>query len=555
MRLNNNAEAIQQEFGFDPQERLLFANIRRDAVKIVRPIIAERDDEKLLLVRQQETASVLFAGVPQERVRFHSEWIAFDRRIVAGYEVAEDLSSLIWDLAGDEQVSLAPGICYAHLQEIERRATDRARVEVEADPCDTAPVSVYELTEQEVEARFRAWREQGVAFGRDFAGRFPGLEGIEEYFDAQTDTRFSALGELAQDQGVDGVYLAAPPNFSEVTGRRDAEGLGALWVPATGKVLVLAEDAAPGFAGTPVARFASRAEALRELLPGTALGVEEEHITASFARSLEAAGLGLTNVSVPLGSWRDLRDVEDLPFVLIACRASTHAMEGALQKLSDRLEAGQDSSEDVLYADYLAGIQEFRVEQGVPFAIEPYFVNQHASDRTLFPTTPTDAPITKDSVCVELDTGVKVTIDGVVLATSDMGRSLPLTPGAAQAYDTLTRVIREHIIPSIRPGVAMSQVHADAVDTLTAVRGELEEAGLLAADTDFVSWYNKRNVGHLMGKQESFANELRPGYTHVLRVGDYGAAETPWRFGETGISTEDLWFIGRDRTFTLTLSE
>ena len=100
----------------------------------------------------------------------------------------------------------------------------------------------------------------------------------------------------------------------------------------------------------------------------------------------------------------------------------------------------------------------------------------------------------------------------------------------------------------------MEDVHAQALDSLTDVRGDLETAGVLNQDTDFVTWYLKRNVGHLMGKQESFANELRPGYRHVLRVGDYGAAETPWRFGTIGISTEDLWFIGEDRTFTLTLS-
>lgn len=44
--------------------------------------------------------------------------------------------------------------------------------------------------------------------------------------------------------------------------------------------------------------------------------------------------------------------------------------------------------------------------------------------------------------------------------------------------------------------------------------------------------YKKRNVGHLMGKQESFATELRPGHDHVLRVGD------------RTIGLEDMWFMG-----------
>ncbi|WP_449276999.1 M24 family metallopeptidase [Leucobacter sp. GX24907] len=551
MRLNNDSAAITEEFGFDPLARLLFTNIRRDSSKIVKPIIAELAEERLLLVRQQETASVLFAGAPRERVRFHSPWVTFDRRLVEGYEVAPNLAALVSELAGSDTVTLAPGIAYAHLQEL----AGGLNVEVEADPRDAEAVVVYELSEDEVLARFREWRDAGVAFGREFISAFPGLDGIEEYFSSEVDTRFSALAEVVEQIGVAGIYLGAPPNFSEVTARQDSESAGALWVPGTGKVLVIADAAEYGFAGIPVGRYDSRAEAVRALVPGGRLGVEEEWMTASSARALEATGLELVNASSKLGNWRDLRDAEDLPFMVIAARASTYAMENALERLGSKLQAGQESTEAELYGDYLAGIHDFRITHRIPFGIEPYFVNEHASDRTLFPTTPTDAPITAESGCVELDTGVKVTIDGVVVATSDMGRSLPLTAGAAQAYGVLTRVIREQIIPSIRPGVPMSQVHAEALESLTAVRGELEEAGLLEADTDFVSWYQKRNVGHLMGKQESFANELRPGYEHVLRVGDYGAAETPWRFGKIGISTEDLWFIGEDRTFTLTLGQ
>ena len=552
MRLTNDSEQIIDGYGFDPVRSLLFTNIRRDSSRIVKPIIAERGEQRTLLVRQQESGAILAAGVPRERVRFHTGWVTFDRRLVEGTDVAERLSALVAELAGDEPVELAPGIAYAHLQEFERHSG--LAVSVVADPADSAPVTVIELDADDVLARFAEWRAAAVAYGRGFVGRFPGLDGIEAYFDATTDTRFSALERLAGELGVDAFSLSAPPNFSEVTARRDAEGLSALWLPGDRRVFVIASDDEPGVAGRPVGRYASRAEAIRALVPGPALAVEEEWITASFAASLEDAGLEPRNASIPLGSWRDLRDVEDLPFQVIAARASTFAIESALGRLQRRLESGSPSSEDELYRDYLAAIQEFRARHEVPFAIEPYFTNLHASDRTLFPTPPIDAPITLESGCVELDAGVRVAIDGVVVATSDMGRTLPLTPGARRGYDTLTRVIRDRIIPSIRPGVPMSAVHERALDALTEVRGELEAAGLLEEDTDFVSWYRKRNVGHLMGKQESFANELRPGFPHVLRVGDYGAAETPWRFGALGISTEDLWFVGEDRTYTLTLS-
>lgn len=549
VRLSNDSELIRNEFGFDPVDRLLFTNIRRDSNKIVKPIVAESDGNLVLLSRAQETASVLFSGVPRHRVRFHSPWVTFDRRLVADYDVAPNLAALVTELAAGRKVSLAPGIAYAHLKEL----SGEIEVEIETGAREQSPVTVYAVDEAEVLAKFRGWREQGAAFGVEFVKQFDGLAGIERYITSDVDTRFEALAAVAE--GVDGVYIEAPPNFSEVTGVRDSEALGALWIPGSGRVLVIAEAADYSTVGAPVGSFASRAEAVKQLLPGTRLAVEEEWITASLAQSLINVGIDLTPASSKLGNWRDLRDVEDLPFQLIAARASTFAIERSLSLLDERLSAGKTSTEAELYADYLEGIHIFRVEKKVPFAIEPYFVNLHASDRTLFPTTPTDAQITSESGCVELDSGVKVSIDGVVLGTSDMGRSLPISDGAKLAYDTLTRVIREQIIPSIRPGVPMSDVHAAALESITAVRGTLEEAGLLAPETDFVTWYLKRNVGHLMGKQESFANELRPGYSHVLRVGDYGAAETPWRFGTIGISTEDLWFIGDDETFTLTLSE
>lgn len=547
VHLSNDSQLISSEFGFDPVDRLLFTNIRRDSNRIVKPIVADVGGKKVLLSRAQETASVLFSGVPRERVHFHSPWVTFDRRLVDGYDVAANLAALVSKLAGGEKVTLAPGIAYAHLQELS------GEVETEIGTRETSPVTVYAVDEADVLAKFRGWREQGAAFGADFVTRFEGLEGIERYITSDVDTRFEALAEIVD--GLDGIYFEAPPNFSEVTGVRDSEALGALWIPGTDRVLVIADSNDYSTVGTPVGSYASRAEAVKDLLPGNRLAVEEEWITASLAQTLMNAGLELTNSSSKLGTWRDLRDVEDLPFQLIAARASTFAIERSLERLRERLDSGASSTEAELYADYLEGIHIFRVEKQVPFAIEPYFVNLHASDRTLFPTTPTDAPITAESGCVELDSGVKVTVDGVVLGTSDMGRSLPISDGAKLAYATLTQVIREEIIPSIRPGVPMADVHAAALESITAVRGKLEESGLLAPETDFVSWYLKRNVGHLMGKQESFANELRPGYPHVLRVGDYGAAETPWRFGTIGISTEDLWFIGDEKTFTLTLSE
>lgn len=128
MRLVNDSQAIQDEFKFDPNERLLFSNIRRDSSKIVKPIIANVNQEKFLLVRAQETASVLFSDVPASRIKFHSPWITFDRALVGEYDVAENLGALVASLAGDEEVVLAPGIALTHQQEIKSEFLLRSRL-------------------------------------------------------------------------------------------------------------------------------------------------------------------------------------------------------------------------------------------------------------------------------------------------------------------------------------------------------------------------------------------------------------------------------------------
>src|SRR6185312_6650251 len=116
-----------------------------------------------------------------------------------------------------------------------------------------------------------------------------------------------------------------------------------------------------------------------------------------------------------------------------------------------------------------------------------------------------------------------------------------------------TDIVRDVIIGAIQPGVVCEQVHERTMEAMVNIRESLEALGMLSPEIDFVREYRKRNVGHLMGKQESFANELRPGYSQVLAVGSLGAAEIPWRFGDHAIGTEDMWYIGKEQTFNITL--
>lgn len=547
LTLTTDRTAVREEFGLDPQKSLLFSAIRLDSHPLVSPVIARLPaGENLLLVRQQEQGNVLSAGVPRERIRFYAPWVTIDPTPIEGVEVAPSLVDLVADLAAGGRVRISHEVAYAHLVAL------TASVEVEVEAPEPEAVTVHSVSLAEVEERFATWRAAGAEVATRLISGVEHLAGIEKEFGAP-DSRFRRLADTAAERGTRTWLMAAPPNFTEVVGLRQCEGAAALWTAGADHVLVVVpaahEEQAGLLYGEPIARADSLAHAVMTHGVGDRVAVEEEWVSAGVARELEAAGATLVAASDDLAHWRDVRDNEDLPFQIIAARTSVHAIEEALGWAEARIDASEPLTELDVYGVYLEKIDEFCRTHDLPFDVLPYFTNLHSSNRMLFPGPPVDFPLDQTTRCIQLDAGVKVEIDGVVLATSDMARSLPRTAAAAEAYELFFDVVREGIIGQLRPGIVCEDVHEGTLRYLEPHLPRLIEIGMLGADTDFETIYRRRNVGHLMGKQESFANELRPGYKHTIEVGSYGAAEVPWRYNGAAIGTEDLWYVGTDRTY------
>ena len=101
LHLTADDALVEQHYGLNARRSLLFSAIRLDSYPLVSPLIAERDGERLLLVRQQEQGNALSAGVPAEQIRFYAPWVTIDPRVVEGTRVAGSLSELVAELAGD----------------------------------------------------------------------------------------------------------------------------------------------------------------------------------------------------------------------------------------------------------------------------------------------------------------------------------------------------------------------------------------------------------------------------------------------------------------------
>lgn len=550
LNLTTDSSQIASQFDLDPLRDLLFSAIRLDSHPWVAPIIAtdSSGSDPVLLVRQQEQGNVLSAGIPADRIKFYAPWVTIDPRPVADIEVAPTLKDLVSELAGGEKVELAPDIVYSHFLSL----SEQLEVTVSSSP--KIPVSVYEVHGEEVLNRFAQWRQSAVPVANQLIEGVEHLTGLEKEIDGTgADSRFEGIRRICRERALDSLLVTAPPNFSELTGIAAVEGTAVLWSGESERLFIITPRTLPAPQKLEqVGTYESGSAAVVALSRGgLRIGVEEEFIGVGAAQDLQNHGATLIGVQTDLAHWRDVRDCEDLPFQVIAARATVHAIEGALEWAASELARGRAFREIDINECYLAQLKEFTRENDIPFDIEPYFTNLHSSNRMLFPGPPTEFPINEETTCIQLDAGVSVKIDGVIVATSDMARSLPRTESAIEAYEFFFDVVREGIIGQLKPGVICEDVHEGTLDYLAPHLDRMIEIGMLGADTPFNEIYRGRNVGHLMGKQESFANELRPGYKHVLEVGSFGAAEIPWRYDNAAIGTEDLWYIGRDRTYVL----
>ncbi|WP_395475256.1 Xaa-Pro aminopeptidase [Saccharopolyspora spinosa] len=508
-------------------------------------MIADRNGERFLLAREQETGNLRAHGVPAERTRFFERYVSFDN-MVNGSSAAESLADAVAGLGGSDPIIVGGDLPYGRYLQLHERFGDQLHLEASAQ---RGPVVLYRLAVRDVHDRFARLRSGGAEAAARVLRDRPHLRGLVDEIDrAPADTRFELL---AGKVNADAVLSAAPPNVGELTGLAARAGLAVLWVRAAEHVYCVAPADDYTLPGEVVGTYASVPAAVRAVVDGGRLAIEEQWLDTSVALTLQDAGFAVVPASLELSLWREERDSTDLAFMVIAAQASRYCIEGALQHAQRALDEGIALTERDVYRRYLELIPQFRAEFGIPFAIAPYFANCHTADRTTYPAIPTEHPLTEATTTLKFDAGLKIAVDGVVMATSDIARSLVRSPGGQAAYRIFTDVIRNGIIPNLRPGSVCEKVHHDCVELVLAHEAELVESGLMPAGIDLHAEYGRRNVGHLMGKQESFLTELRPGHTYVLSEGSFGACEIQWPYRDHSIAAEDLWYVGRDATYAI----
>lgn len=548
IKVISDVDKLHGLLGWHPIESLLAPGIRLDGPKMVTPVLAETDQGQRLLAREQESGNLLALGVALKQVTLFETYVTFEPP-APGRTVHADLGAALASLAGGKAVTIEPDMPYGRYLLLKERVEARVARASGAE----RTLNAYRIPGDQVRERFAGYRKLGRAAARRVIERRPQLAPIASLLDDDRDNRFELLHEMLEGHGLEALLSVAPIDIRELTGLAPGDGWAALAARGEDGVYVLSPDGAPPGAAL-TGSFKSLSEAVTALAPGARVGVGEKYLPVGLAEDLLGAGISIQPFANQVSKWREYRDAPDLCFTAIAAEASRRSIESALDEACHAVREGREVTEKQVFERYLEAVREFNREVGDQFEITHFFVNCHAADRTIYPAQPVDWPVTTNSRSLKFDAGLKLSIDKVVLGTSDMARTLTLTPAADEIYGTFREIVQGQIKASVKVGQGFEEVHRLCVEELLRRRERYIEIGLLPAGADVAALYGRRNVGHLMGKQESFVTEFRPRNEDTLQAGAIGAYEIQWPYAGHSIAYEDMWVVGPDGTHLLTAS-
>jgi Xaa-Pro aminopeptidase len=234
-----------------------------------------------------------------------------------------------------------------------------------------------------------------------------------------------------------------------------------------------------------------------------------------------------------------------LPYYLIGAQATREAVDGALEFAEEKLRRREGLSEIEIFDRYLLKIEKFPSKIGLPIHLERYFANLHATSRTIYPSVPSDFEVHPRTHCIRFDTGILVYDEKEFLrAATDIGRGMVLEEKGRKLYEILENAICKSAIPAIKPGVKGKEIYHRLIDAVAQSEMTLKQMQLMHEHTSVREVY-KRNVGHLMGRQEPTALGISETQNQEFMEGTVGAVEFPWLFGEYAVGHEDMFFVDK----------
>ncbi len=496
------------------------------------PLMVEVDDRKTLVCRDVERGNIE-ALSPRVPIEYYAPYFMVKEDRPFGAHA--DLATAVRSIAGRETLRIDERVDFATSQEL-----IRAGVGVRPESSKGLRVKVRSVARADVLERFRSLADRVIPVAESVvSSRGGALTEVPDLF-VRTDSRFDELDRLMEERGATAALISSPINRQELTGEPKSRDQFVL-VPAGGDELFVIELASNDErGGSQMGIHPSATHAIKSIVgAGARILMEDRHLCAGQAYSLEDKGATVLPGSVDLSRWREARGHEDLPAITIAAQASRFAIEGTLDEFRRR-RGSESLTEADVKSIYLHKIEQFRQEYAIPFSISPYFTNLQGTDRTIRPAFATDAPLADDVPSLKIDAGLIIHEEGLILGSSDVARAAPASPAARSVCEEFRRIIHESVFPMLKPGVGGDEIHRQVTAELDRLRPTMLSQDLWPRGGWSAARHFTRNVGHLMSKQESLVTEFTPTSTERLADGAVVAIEIQWAFADTGLAHEDM---------------
>jgi Xaa-Pro aminopeptidase len=314
------------------------------------------------------------------------------------------------------------------------------------------------------------------------------------------------------------------------------------------KVTLISPRAIPGLRGGKI--FPGMKEAVEALSGKGRLGVEEKNLDIGRSLSLGLSRLG--NASNLFRAWRETRSGQDLGAYILGSLATKYAMEGALKIAAEKLESGKPFFEKEVEMAFYRLLKGFEKREKSPLQLAPYFTVLHAGTRTPYPSLPGIFRLRANMNSLKLDAGIVVKDRGLILACSDLARSITTNPKAEDLYRILEKAMLEGAIPGGKDGTTGEQVYWAGLALLLMEERKLRAWKLIPPGGSLKRDYN-RDIGHTFGKQESTTLFFKKGESsQALREGMVSAIEYQWPYQGYALGIEDMFVVGPDHGINIT---
>jgi hypothetical protein len=560
MELITDLKAIRKEIGLRLEESTLYPNLNLDAYKDVTPILVkEGEGGYFFLAKEVETGNFTPGGSAEPilrkhkvRVLYYSSYFTWDKLDGKRVEHPPDEASALEKVFKTRILDIHGDLALDRFRRFGRRfeltfvSPLRVREEVWGYELKPGKVEKVFLKKRAVVNRW-AWR----ASGKDLKMTLRDKALLKKFLSSPPFRSFQLLARLVKEAGLGSVMASSPINLQEMTGipfDRIKGMKGLLGLFSRGRIWLLSPRPVKGLKGGKP--FGSLKEAVETLGGKGPLGVEEKNLDVERALPL---GLNrLRNASNLFRAWRESRSGQDLGAYLMASLATKYAMEGALRAAAKRLEDRKPVFEKDVEKDFFRLLRDYERKERTPLQLRPYFMVLHAGVRTGYPSLPGIFRLSGGMNSLKLDAGIVAKDRGLILACSDLARSLTTGPKGEELYRLMEKAMLEGAIPGGREGRTGEEVYWAGMGPLLKEEKKLRAWKLIPRRAALRRDYN-RDIGHTFGKQESTTLFFKKGErSQPLKQGMISAIEYQWPYRGYALGIEDMFVVGPEYGINIT---